>query len=170
MRWWCLLAFGALSFFAAVSCDSESSGDGDCDRIDRHCRTVCNYGYSCDTPSYWGCCHDQCWYSCTSDGKNKPAEGSTEAPPPSTSTPPPASSSTTDAGPAKGVLCSPCASNEDCQTGAACIQPGGDDAGVGSGSFCGHPCQDSAKDCPVGFSCTQVAGSMQCTPNDNTCD
>jgi hypothetical protein len=171
MRWWCLLAIGALSFFAAVSCDDESDDDGDCDRIDKHCRTVCNYyEYSCD--SAWGCCHDQCWYSCSSNGTNKPAEGSSEAPPPSSSNPPSTPPSGGDAaiGPVKGVLCSLCTSNDDCQTGATCIQPGADDAGAGSGSFCGHPCADSAKDCPVGFSCTLVGGSMQCTPNDGTCD
>lgn len=157
------LGVSAFSVLAVASCDSSVS-TADCDYVVRRCRTVCDYW--CDS---WGCypsCWDQCWYDCYVDPTPPPApapspsgDASTPAPPP------PATDAGTGGGP--GVLCSPCASNDDCKAGALCIQHGGGDAGAAS-AFCGHPCQTSAE-CPAEFSCSQIGTSKQCLPVSGVC-
>jgi hypothetical protein len=79
-------------------------------------------------------------------------------------------------GSGSGILCAPCASNNDCASGALCIVRGGSspdaapssDAGVSASGFCGHACQTDG-DCPVGFTCTELGSSKQCLPNTATC-
>jgi hypothetical protein len=72
--------------------------------------------------------------------------------------------------PAQPTLCLPCATDADCgATGyevglLKCL-----DFGLDRGSFCGGPCQGAFGDCPVGFSCVERAGSMQCLPDAGEC-
>jgi hypothetical protein len=87
-----------------------------------------------------------------------------------------------DAGPAGdggGVLCSACAANGDCASGALCILRGGvasPDASTADAAapapsatgFCSHACGGPG-DCPAGFTCTQLGSSKQCLPNAGTC-
>lgn len=165
LRGWALgLSLAALGL-AGASCHTSTYDYSDCDYVVRHCRTVCTSW--CD---YYGCypdCYDQCWDEC---GYN-PAPPAQPKPPTSASDAGPApDASASDAGAppsgGRGVLCSPCGSNDDCQSGALCIQRGGADAG---GSFCGLAC-NAATDCPDQFTCAQIGSAKQCIPLAGGCD
>lgn len=161
IRAWAVGLSLATLALAGASCTTRTEYI-DCDYVIRRCRTVCDSW--CD---YYGCypvCYDQCWDEC---GRYPapPAQPVPPAPPPSASDggAPPAS----DGGASgRGVLCSPCGSNADCQTGALCIQRGGADAGA---SFCSLACASSA-DCPDQFTCAQVGGVKQCLPLGGSCE
>lgn len=152
-----VVSLGAFTALAAASCVATYS---DCDYVVRRCRTVCDYW--CD---YWGCyprCWDQCWYDCYYYASPPPPPPPPQSPPPDGSAPPATSTGTAGL----GVLCSPCSSNDDCQSGSLCIEPGGE-AGA-QAPFCARSCQASA-DCPGGFSCTELGTSRQCLPVADGC-
>ena len=167
-----VLSASVLTAIAVASCGGGSSADEDCAVVGQRCRLVCGYygyyGYSGYCDPYWGCCYEQCWYECLA---RKPPPSASQPPP---APPPPAIDASTDAAPppsdggsgGRGVLCSPCTSNADCQSGALCIQRGGADAGT---SFCGHACQTSAE-CPAGFTCTDIGAVKQCVPTSGVCE
>jgi hypothetical protein len=165
--------FAVLAVISA--CDDRDYGRyNDCDYVVRRCRTVCDYW--CDR---WGCyptCYDQCWGDCYITPK--PPPGSTTPPITDAGAPPPVTDGggrpNTDGG---GVLCTSCASNDDCETGALCIFRGGpspdaaavpDSGAPTSRGFCGHACQ-APQDCPEGFTCTNLGGTMQCLANNGVC-
>lgn len=163
-----MLALAAIGFaiVAVPSCDDDGHDDASCDYVVRRCRTVCDYGYSCDY--YWGCCYDRCWYDCVGSDKPDPAPPSNPNPNPAPSTPP---APAPDAGPAPSgdfaVLCAPCTANDQCKGGGVCIIRGGEEAGVSG--FCGTACNSGA-DCPADFTCTEIGQSKQCVPTNGTCN
>lgn len=166
----------ALAVLVAVGCHESDYDNGarHCDEVLRRCRTVCDYW--CDG---WGCyptCYDQCWDECYVNPAPPPGVGVAPAPGADAAAP----AAPPDAGEVAGgtrVLCSSCASNADCESGALCIFRGGrpsdastSDGGAPSGKgFCGHACR-SASECPQGFTCTQLGSSKQCLPNSGTCN
>jgi hypothetical protein len=157
-----LLSFSAAMALAAASCTTREIDASECDYVVTRCRTVCDYGYySCYGSYYGSCCYNQCWYECIGDGrKNRPLP----SPAPADAAPAPPPDAAGSDGP--GVLCSPCASNDDCKAGALCIQPGGD---AGAESFCGHACRTGA-DCPAEFSCAEIGSNKQCVPTSGVCN
>lgn len=165
-----------LTVAIAASCDDQHGyvDYTDCDRIERRCRTVCDYW--CDA---WGCypmCWDQCWDDCYRYPEPPPG---TAPPRGDASSPPPASSDggtpVSDGG--SSMLCQACVSNDDCG-GALCILRGGarpdaspEDAGgppAGNG-FCGQACS-TGSDCPEGFACSSLGSTRQCLPRSGRCN
>jgi hypothetical protein len=177
-----LLVMGALSVLAAASCDDPNHGRDhgiDCSPYGGRCRTVCDYW--CDD---WGCypsCWNQCFGSeCAGAGMVVPPSTS-EAPVNDGGTATPVADGGRAGGDGSGVLCSACAVNDDCASGALCVLRGGGagapaDASATDGGappasatgFCSHACS-GASDCPPGFTCTQLGSAKQCLPNAGTC-
>lgn len=167
------LAITGLTVLVAASCgDPGYQRPLRCDHVHRRCRTVCDYW--CDR---WGCypmCWDQCWDECFVD-PDRPPPGVAPRPDRDAAPAPPASDA--GAGGGGGVLCSACASNDDCESGALCILRGGpppdasrDDAGAPWGTgFCSHACRSSSE-CPQGFTCTEIGAMKQCLPNNGKCE
>lgn len=144
-------------------------GRGDyCANPARVCRTYC-YDY-CD---YWGYCYPSCSESCVDECDDAPSTPSSPPQYPEDAAPPPApidGGAAVDASvPDPGApLCSPCATNSDCQEGALCIfygVPSGD-AGATSASFCGSACTTT---CPSGFTCATLGTRQQCVPTSGRC-
>lgn len=140
-----------------------------CENPVRVCRTYC-YDY-CD---YWGYCYPSCSESCFDDCDDVPSTSPPQTPRDAGPPPPPPSSdggAAVDSGvPAEpgAPLCSPCATNGDCQEGALCIfygVPAGD-AGATSASFCGSACTTT---CPTGFTCATLGTRQQCVPTSGRC-
>ncbi len=153
-----LAVAGLTMIVAGSSCTSQAPSYEDCDAVYRHCRTVCDY--FCDRYGCYPVCYDYCWSECYREPR---------PPEPAPLTPPDAGSVSPPAGPASGgtgILCAPCASNDECQAGALCIVRGGDAAASG---FCGHACQSSSE-CPEAFACVTIGSSRQCVPTGDTCN
>lgn len=170
-----MVSASVLTAIAVASCGGGSSGvDDDCAAYAQRCQLVCGgyygyYGYAGYCGGYWGCCYEQCWYECVAHrpppAPSAPAPG-ISPPPTSAALPDVDASADADADGGRGVLCSPCTANDDCQSGALCIQRGGADAGT---SFCGHACATSAE-CPAGFTCTEIGSAKQCVPTSGACE
>ncbi len=162
------LSVGSLALLTLLSAGCRDDFDPSrCDAVITRCRTVCDYW--CDS---WGCyptCWDQCWNECLivdhPPQDDAPPDASSDAAPP-----------VLDSGVEHdgGVLCAPCTSNDQCQTGALCILRGGapdaaaDASPATPSAFCGQSCF-GAPDCPAGFSCTQIGASKQCLPTASGC-
>lgn len=155
IRAWTLgLSFAALALAFSSSCVTRS----DCDRVVRRCRPVCDV--ACDFFSCYPVCFDRCFDEC----RQEPAPVATSVPPAPSAPPGDAGAPLPASDAGRGVLCSACAENEDCQAGALCIERGGD-AGT---AFCSLACASSA-DCPEGFTCAQVGAARQCLPLGGAC-
>jgi hypothetical protein len=170
------LAGVALTVVLAASCEDRASyiDYADCDRVERRCRTVCDYW--CDA---WGCypmCWDQCWDDCYRYPDSPPRTGEPPAPVDASAPPSTSDGGTPSGDGGTGMLCKPCVSNADC-AGALCILRGGpraDASATEAGSapanaFCGQSCA-SESDCPNGFACASLGSTRQCLPRSGTCE
>jgi hypothetical protein len=134
----------------------------------RRCRTICDYWcYGGGYYGYYSGCSPVCWDSCSTScyPSPAPAQPADAGPPIDAAAPAPTNDGS-------GVLCSPCAKTDDCQSGSVCIFPGGprDDAGTDAGArgFCGQTCTTNP-DCPGGFVCAQLGSVRQCLPTAGRC-
>jgi len=183
------LALTTSALVAFVACDDgfyDSYGRGrgpySCENPVRQCQTYCQ-----DYCDAWGYCYpycqDQCWTDCDDGTASNGTTGSSGGIVDASTRPVDATAPVTDASPPSngggGALCSPCATNTDCQEGALCIfygipttDGGGDpDAAPSStsASFCGGACS-SAVPCPTGFTCATLGARQQCVPSAGRCN
>lgn len=137
-------------------------------QCERACTTACD-DFGC-YPVCWDQCYDTCQVrgSSSGSGGGRPTSPAREtdagAQPPVRDGGTAVDAQAVDGGappaPGAGVLCGACQNNDDCETGALCIYPGGASTTEG---FCGLAC-DSHADCPQGFVCTAMGGTSQCLP------